>query len=739
MMISQSTSNWNTWLTKVANNDVLLFLVIVLVLNIDRLVLGEYGLLRRIDLSEQYVNKTMVLAKYLLSPSAYAWDASILRGWPTAVGSLGPQYFGSLIATILPIKLVYPIIHITTDYLIIFGAFLFLKGFLGYQRDSALFGSFLFLGINYWYTENLIVVAAPLLPMLVAVTADGKEKINTAIRFISMGCIATLSFPPLVLPLMPLAHVVVVLIYSDREKVARNFFYVLVFWAIYSILHGPSIWGYWQNWEISNRALWGIGDRTGSLLEAFTNSFTAKSTLFPVLLVFALVGRQTIERIIIPIGIIFLIIILSSFQESSYFDQMIRIFPIIKKFSFIYTRIHNFVGLILFIIAALLVDYQFRHRTEITFSFILKGSAIFIVTTLVVFLVDGIKTTAVFASCSFIILCAMWFYRDRRFIGGAAFWLTFLIILVPFRFAYTVDREYFYQGNLFLDPFKYESQMKAFRVATVMEEPWQHDFFPAQVSIKGLETFGGSAVFYNGTDAILWSNYVTDGGASWAAQTFTDWNNRAELIRDDFEANLDRVIRYMRLNNVLFVRSLQPITHTYLELVNAKLVNRDTLGTVFVGKEPDFKKYFLYRLRNPISRVFSVPVEQSFCCLETYDRNSNESTGKKYDLTLLTEKTTNINLDQYKPGEIEFQNTSNGERNILVSTNYSNQWRLYIDNNLKQENLHAGPLDMIRVKPIVGSHSYKLIYTDNMFKQLLGAIIIAMFLFVVFSVFLNRR
>ena len=30
---------------------------------VERLALGEYGLLRRIDLSEQYVNKTVVLAK----------------------------------------------------------------------------------------------------------------------------------------------------------------------------------------------------------------------------------------------------------------------------------------------------------------------------------------------------------------------------------------------------------------------------------------------------------------------------------------------------------------------------------------------------------------------------------------------------------------------------------------------------------------------------------------------------
>ena len=192
MIAHKQASNHITWIKHVANNELLLFVAIVLLINIDRLALGEYGLLGRIDLSDQYVNKTAFLAKYWLNPTAYAWDASILRGWPTFIGSLTPQHFGSLIGALVPIKLVYPIVLITTGYLVLSGAFLFVKRFLGCQRETALFGSFLFFGITYWYNENLVIVAVPLLPLLVAVTTIGKEKINSAIRFTSMILIATL-------------------------------------------------------------------------------------------------------------------------------------------------------------------------------------------------------------------------------------------------------------------------------------------------------------------------------------------------------------------------------------------------------------------------------------------------------------------------------------------------------------------------------------------------------------------
>jgi len=738
MIAHKQASNHITWIKHVANNELLLFVAIVLLINIDRLALGEYGLLGRIDLSDQYVNKTAFLAKYWLNPTAYAWDASILRGWPTFIGSLTPQHFGSLIGALVPIKLVYPIVLITTGYLVLSGAFLFVKRFLGCQRETALFGSFLFFGITYWYNENLVIVAVPLLPLLVAVTTIGKEKINSAIRFTSMILIATLSFPPYILPLMPIAHVVLVLIYSDREKLATNCIYAFVFWSIFSVLHWPSIWGYWQNWDVSNRPLWLPGNHTELFLENFLSRLTSRFTLFPALLVLVLTTRMTLKYSILLVVIILGILTLGAFSETSYFTQLNQAFPI-QKYSFIYVRIHNFIGLIIFLIGVILFEGYFQKVTTHTFSLALKSLAILLVASLVMFFTSAINTTIMFIVCAATIFCVIWFFKIQRFKGWSLSPLILVIVLIPFRLAYTVNEEYFHQGNLFLDPFNYTSSMKAFRVATVMNEPWQHDFFPAQVSIKGLETFGGSSVFYHSNDARLWLNNVSDGGTSWAARTFSEWNNRAELIAEDFEENLDRVVRFMRLNNVLFVRSLQPFSHAELELVDKKLVYRDTLGTVFIGKSPHLQHYYLYRIKNPISRVFSVPVRVGLCCREVAEYGQNQSNDMMHDQELITKDFININLDKYTPGEIKFRNVSSGKHSMLVSINYSSQWQLYVDDELKQENIDAGPLGMIRIIPMVGSHSYRLVYRDGKFNQIAGTMIISMLLFGIFCFYINRQ
>ena len=99
------------------------------------------------------------------------------------------------------------------DFLVFLGAFLFIYCFLGYTRTTAYLGSILFLSINYWYNENPIATAAPLLPLLVSVTTFGKKPINGNVRLISMMLITSLSFPPMVLPIMPFVHFLVILVF----------------------------------------------------------------------------------------------------------------------------------------------------------------------------------------------------------------------------------------------------------------------------------------------------------------------------------------------------------------------------------------------------------------------------------------------------------------------------------------------------------------------------------------------
>ena len=114
-------------LKALTKNDCCLFLGVTIFLNFDRVILGEYGFLRRLDVSDMYLNKMLFLANYWINPVEFGWDSSILRGWPAELGSIVPQYLGVLLAAVIPIKFVFPVLHILIDFLVLYGSFLFLK------------------------------------------------------------------------------------------------------------------------------------------------------------------------------------------------------------------------------------------------------------------------------------------------------------------------------------------------------------------------------------------------------------------------------------------------------------------------------------------------------------------------------------------------------------------------------------------------------------------------------------
>ncbi|MBT6440060.1 MAG: hypothetical protein HOK72_10180, partial [Flavobacteriales bacterium] len=516
-----------TKLNRHLNSDLLMLFALGFLLNVDRLAMGEYGFLRRLDVSDMYLNKILFLSNYWTIPIEYGWNSSILRGWPSEIGSIGPQYFGVLLAAVFPIEYVFPILHLIIDVLVLYGAYLFVNIFLGFRRETAIFGAFLFLGINYWYNENPLVTASPLLPLLVAVTSYGKKQINHSLRFVSLILITSLSFPPYVLPIMPMAHVLLLLVFYEQATIKQNLVNAVLFWVIYTIFHGVSILGYLQNLDTSNRYLWEGGGQTGTFIKSFISSIN-HSVLFPSLMVIVLAKTKTVKPLVWALGIIVVIITISAFNGSEQYNYIIDQYPNVRLFSYFFGRVHNFIGITIFLAGIFLLEEFTGDKFWDRNTMILTGLGMSAVLSLLVFIQHGIKLTLLHFMCSVVIIGSFYFYRQRYFRNGIVTLILLFIVVAPFRISYSMMREQLYQGNLFIDPFTYETEKKAFRVATIMDKPWSYDFFDAQVSIKGLETFGGNSVFYSGSDVKQWQYYVADDAPSWEGlgYTFKNWNNR---------------------------------------------------------------------------------------------------------------------------------------------------------------------------------------------------------------------
>jgi hypothetical protein len=723
-------------LNKISKNDLWLLLLLAVLLNIDRLVLGEYGLMRRLDLSDAYYAKTIFFSNFWKDPINFGWNSSMLRGWPIEIGSISVQYFGVLLATILPIYYVFPVLHILIGFLVISGAFLFLKSFLGYKRETALFGGFIFLAIHYWYNESQLVTAAPLLPLLVAVTAIGKKPINFGVRCASMLLITALSFPPYVLPIMAMAHFFLLLVFNERPVFKQNLINACIFWVIFSVFHSVSIWGYWQNWDISNRALLVSGGQSLLFVDALA-SFINQTVLFPAVMMFALTTRKTIRPVLYAIGIIITIVILTSINQSVLYNYIIDHYPYVKKFSFFFSRFHNFIGLTIFIVSSLLFEKVITNERWDKKKTLLKGLGMLVAIELIIFEQHEIKITLVHLVCSLVILGSLFFYRQRYFQNTILTLTVLFVVLAPFRLAYSLKRENPYQGNLFIDPFTYETEMKAFRVATIMEEPWSDDFFSAQASIKGLELFEGAVTtFYSKNDARLWYDNVAVEAPSWESlgYTFKNFNNRIELIKGDFDINPDRIYNLMKLNNVVFVRSIHPIKYPGFNLVKHKTLNLLDKKTFLLRRSYKAQDHYLYQIIEPMSRAFTISDE----VLNQYNSKQGQSQQKWDELELINQNSANIFLEEYKPGEIKFEGSFNEDQKILISTNYSHRWELFINGKRDQKKLVKGPLGMLQIDPLNKKANYKLHFKSN-FRLIIFSMFVAIVLYLFYTLYIQSK
>ncbi len=668
-------------------------IVVAIALNLDRLILGEAASVRLIDVADILIAKFQHGGEFWRHPFDNAWNASIMRGWPAYLETVHPQHLCSLLSAFLPASLSYTIFQIILDAFILTGTYMFCFNFLGFRHLTALYGSLISLSLFYWFNENPFVILVPLLPLVVALTTHGKHPIDWRIRISFLMLALLLMYPPYTVPMLPLMHGIVVFFLSDKNTRFKNISFSMMFWGVFAVLYLPNLLAFASQWAHSNRVLW----------EALPPVFSFKSLMgylkhaqiiVPCLCIIILFNFwKNIKALILLALIVSIAVIVSQ-------STLLSGIPFLSKFSFAWGRGYYFINFLWMLLAVYLIErVPLDNRPLKIMIGVVKIVVCAVLSASLLWpdrpLIDGkyLIFLGIFSS-----LCILFDFLKYA-TNGIKLVLLALIFLAPFKIFYYISETAPY-GYLHLDPFTYDHHVVPSRVVTVSDNCFPLRFFSAQASIKNQETFDGVSVFYNGNDAANWIKYVlTDKDPC----SFRSWNNRMELT---YEMGSPNVIKWLKFNNVEFIRSQTPLHLDDFIPVDEKQVKYSEEFSI-LHKKVLTKTWYQYRLKNTSSRVMSIPR----AALKYIQQQTNPDQVLFDALNDVPLK--NVMLSSYVPSRLKWEGNFEGQE-ILISSNYHKDWRLYIDHQEIGQSVKEGPFGMLQVSPMQGWHQYELRFSDNM-------------------------
>lgn len=714
------------------------FLFIAVIINLDRLLLGEFSSFRILDTSEMYMDKIAFLKNFWLDPSNYSWDSYTLKGWPGNIGSINPNHLLVFFSLFLSIEYSFIAFFILSDFLIGLGAYLMFSRCFNLSSYWGILGSLFFLSSHYWYNENLIVTQVSFLPILVSVLDFQRVRLNSIVRSILLIIIIASCYPPYVLPLMAFAHFIINALIANSSK--QRFIHLtvrwLLFWVIFCIFHFNGIFEILSVISDTNRSLWiPIQDKIypSFLEQLFKFDFTYPYFL-PLFAVVILAQKENLKSILLLVCVIGFFMFVLSFMQSNEFHLLLQRYEVMQKISFTWARLHNFFAPMVVCAAVYVLS-----KTKFSKLKIFNISTYFILYMLIVFAVinsnnmfgsGGARNAVgllIFSVCSLLYVIAPiisnWLFskKENLYLIG----VLFLLFLLPFKLKHQILRELPDFGYIFVDKFEYSSQKKAFRVLSLMNEVHSFSLFPAQIKIKDIEVIDGQSVIYDKKDAQYWqdnvANRLTDQKSTYDFE-FINWNNWIEITARDFINNLDYLLPFFKLNNVEFIRSPEKISHDHLQLIGEQTFKYRTWGSVILGREIVEKKIYLYELSGSLHRVFSSDNEPDET-IRYFAQNKNiESMGN----------IKNINLQKYSPSNIIFNYFQEGNENIYISTNFHPKWSLMINGVSSQNNLYQTQEGFLAIKPKSGKNNYELRFKGAQeyifFQVVFGSLLILLFL-----------
>lgn len=692
----------------------------VVVLNLPRLVLGSLWGLQRNDVADHYVDKFMHCAAWVRAPAEHLWNPWQLRGWPTLAGSVNPQHFGCLVAAVAPIEYVFPILQTTVELLAVVGAYLFARHTAGLEPRPAVYAALVHLVIYSLHNENPFVTQVVLLPLLVFLTSSGARAVPRAVRVVGLLLTTLLSFPLYAVPLMPVAHVVVALI-AGRDR-RRDVLGAVLFWAGFAIFYLPNFMQYAQLAPHSNRAFFHTGFET-STPASLLPIMLVKALAYPAFVVVLAQARGG-RAALLAAGFGVLVAMQTSVQQSTTWAALATQYPALLAFV---PRTVYFASTAVFlaVIVALREPpgaWSRRTRLLAVLAFSVGLGAVLAVTWSPLRGIGG----AIVAAWIGALLVSDILRRPALPLTAAA-----LVFLLPAHALAVVASEAFPYGHLFAVRDVVPRDGVA-RVATVTGGCHPHLMYPAQATVAGHETFDGFSVYHGKAFAERWWWYVTRDSTG-CSREFYHWSNRVELIAEDLERSPDRVLGWLRVNNVGWLRSEMALSHPDLTLVRETTVPRNaaraSLCAIARGLSMDAGcrlvwgssscracadadgagcaacrlPRYTYRLERSFARAFVLPDPPAgMIALEDEERLLRALDAAPVRM---------VSLGTRRPGRIEFEGAFEPGALIMVSENAVPGWRISIDGVAAA----PGPplFGMLSVRTAPGSHRYVVTFEDG--------------------------
>ena len=676
-----------------AGTALLVLVAAALLVNIDRFVAGPEAFLRAHDVSDNTVTGLASCGDFWRSGLQSVWDPAQLRGWPRAASSQHPQILMCVVGGIVSPAYILPTFHVLLLAVIAAGAYLFVHAFLRRSHEAAVAGSVLNVALYFFFHEHPIVPSAILLPPLagfLAVPVNGwRERV---LLFTGAALVMGLSNPPPTLILMPVAHLVLIAT-APRGERRTHVVRWAVFWFLYGIYYLPTMISMLLEFPNASRSLYKPAVVRGTFREIFIERLLNPAVLTPGAVLVALIGRRTWKGTLLVIAGILAFITLSAVNQVLVQVGAER-FPMLISLQTTYYRMYYFVPIAVLVWAAWLFDDIRAEVTRVRIRHALFAAAFCAAVVLATsdasrVFVPYWRYAAVIAALG--VGCTWWTARP---------WSVALVVLGVFlfgRYEFTRIYEVPNQGNLFVEADRLGQGAELARAVTVMGDCDAVDVFPAQARAAGMETLDGIANYYSRGFVERWRYFVADNPFSCTSR-YAVWNTRTELTLDNVPYNVDRVVSWLWINNVSLVRSIAPITHPRLKLVDERSYRVDGLQDV---------RRYLYRLEGNAGRVFTIPADAA-------DRASGVREDEEAVLAQLDRENSlgTIRAQARSGSHLRFRGAFPEGTAVVANVNYHAGWRLYVDDQPSKAPVTPGPFGMIRVPVVDGDHVYDLRFSS---------------------------
>jgi hypothetical protein len=664
--------------------------------NVDRFVLRTGGPLRAHDLADNTVTRLAGCGELWRSSLASAWDAGRVRGWPVVSGDYAPEHAMCVVAGVVRPHLILPILHVLLLAVMAVGTFLFVQYFINRREDVAVAGAVLQVVLYFFFHEHPMVTSATLLPALVgylSVPAGGV--VSRAIQVGGSVLVMALSNPTSTLFAMPVGHLALIFLAPPRSR-AVHLARFTVFWLAYGVYYAPTLLSQVGDFAGSSRSLYRSNPQAVSYTANLKGMLLNPAVISPAVVFIALVNRRTLLGTVLFFLLVAGGVALAAANQLLVGSDLAARFPILLMVSTMYYRMYYFVPVAVLVWVTWLWqdDERLRGLVLLRRALVVAAFCLLIARPLGDTNWPGARVFEPYWRYALVLGLSMAFglnWWTRRA------WTTVMVaaaVIVFARYEYTKTWEVPLQGNLFLEEPRLGQPKALGRSVTVMSGCDAVDLFPAQARVAGMDTLDGISNLYDRGFVERWRYFVADNPALCTSR-YAVWPTRAELTVRDLEYASDRILPWLWINNVEFVRAPVALDYPELQLVEHRPFTYGRLQRA---------TRYLYRMRNPVGRVFTVP--------DAIARRAASPDLAIEEATLSDLVThgglSNVDAEAVDGAHLRFSGAFDPGRTVVANVNYHRHWRLRIDDRASKVPLEPGPFGMIAFQPPGGHHTYEL-------------------------------